>query len=63
MSNLYSTQGMCPYCGQYIEIEIDPSISTQEYSEDCQVCCRPIEVSVHLVKDGEPYVILLREDD
>ncbi|MEZ4704006.1 MAG: CPXCG motif-containing cysteine-rich protein [Bdellovibrionota bacterium] len=32
----------CPYCGESLVVEIDPSVSFQEYIEDCQVCCRPI---------------------
>ena len=26
---------------------LDPSIPKQLYVEDCEVCCNPIEVSVH----------------
>ncbi|SDC58269.1 Cysteine-rich CPXCG [Algoriphagus faecimaris] len=25
---------------------LDPSVSRQEYIEDCEVCCNPIELSV-----------------
>ena len=33
----------CPYCGESIDVLIDCSVPFQEYIEDCQVCCRPIE--------------------
>jgi hypothetical protein len=34
---------ICPYCGQTIEIYVDPGGGErQEYIEDCSVCCRPI---------------------
>lgn len=36
----------CPYCGESIEILIDDSAGDQRYIEDCQVCCRPIAVTV-----------------
>jgi len=36
----------CPYCGETIQVVIDLSISTQEYIEDCQVCCRPINFNI-----------------
>ena len=36
----------CPYCGETITILIDESAGAQHYIEDCQVCCRPIEVHV-----------------
>ena len=34
----------CPYCGAEISMLIDPSIRMQQYIEDCEVCCNPIEV-------------------
>ena len=24
---------------------LDPSVSSQQYIEDCEICCRPIEIS------------------
>ncbi len=37
----------CPYCGELIEIVIDPSAGDyQQYIEDCFVCCRPIVLTV-----------------
>ena len=42
----------CPYCGQEISMLLDLSVKTQTYVEDCEVCCRPIEVVVR-VEDGE----------
>ena len=48
----------CPYCGETIDLLIDPSILEQSYVEDCQVCCRPITVSVALSYDSNGAVIL-----
>jgi len=43
----------CPYCGQVNWIAVDPAGgSHQEYVEDCQVCCRPWQVSVTFGDDG-----------
>ena len=43
----------CPYCGEINEIALDPgSGSDQQYVEDCQVCCRPWNVTVHYLSDG-----------
>ena len=36
----------CPYCGEKITILVDTSVEDQEYTEDCSVCCRPIEFTV-----------------
>ena len=38
----------CPYCGETIDILIDASLSEQEYIEDCQVCCCPMNISVSI---------------
>jgi hypothetical protein len=37
-----------PYCGEIIELLIDPSEPFQEYIEDCFVCCRPITITVSI---------------
>jgi len=34
----------CPYCGEPISMVLDLSVPAQAYVEDCEVCCRPIEV-------------------
>lgn len=36
----------CPYCGQANTIAIDPYVRTQQFTTDCEVCCRPFRVSV-----------------
>lgn len=36
----------CPYCGQSFELAIDLSAGSQRFTTDCEVCCRPMEVSV-----------------
>jgi len=49
----------CPFCGEANEIALDPGGGTsQEYVEDCQVCCRPWKVSVAYADDGSAYVSL-----
>lgn len=53
----------CPYCGEPIEILIEPSEEAQRYVEDCQVCCRPITVSVQTDVDGEVSVSVGSQDD
>lgn len=60
---LNSVEVACPYCGEYQEIEVDPSGGKrQSYTEDCQVCCRPWHVQVRLVS-GEAEVRLFAEDE
>jgi transcription elongation factor Elf1 len=42
----------CPYCGQDISVILDLSVRRQTYIEDCEVCCKPIEIS-YSVQDGD----------
>ena len=53
----------CPYCGEVITLVIDDSAGAQRYIEDCQVCCRPMVVSVAFDADGDPIVDVNAEDD
>lgn len=47
----------CPYCGEAVEITLDPGGGThQDYVEDCEVCCQPWRVSVQYGLDGEAQV-------
>jgi len=36
---------VCPYCGESISMLIDLNFNNQKYIEDCEICCRPIELS------------------
>jgi transcription elongation factor Elf1 len=36
----------CPFCGQEFEVLIDTSQPSQRFTTDCEVCCRPMEISV-----------------
>ncbi len=38
----------CPYCWQNISMLLDSSICGEVYIEDCEVCCRPIEISYNI---------------
>lgn len=46
----------CPFCGEPGEIaaDYDPSEpGDQTFVQDCEVCCRPWNVTVHVGYDGE----------
>ena len=34
----------CPYCWERISMVLDLSVHSQKYIEDCEVCCRPIQI-------------------
>ena len=42
----------CPYCGESFETNVDTSGGSQEYVEDCYVCCRPIIFNLETDPDG-----------
>lgn len=35
----------CPHCGAAITVLVDCSVVSQEYIEDCEVCCRPMLIT------------------
>ncbi len=53
----------CPYCGEPETVVIDCSQGSQTYVEDCQVCCRPMELTVTLDAGGLPEVAVTRDDE
>lgn len=36
---------LCPYCGQRVELVVDTMERSQRFTTDCEVCCRPFEVT------------------
>ena len=64
MSNEISPKTIsCPYCGEHIDILVDGSLPEQEYVEDCEVCCRPILLSVVVDVDGDAAVVARSENE
>ncbi len=54
----------CPYCGESVELLVDPSGGgVQEYVEDCEVCCRPWQVTVTVDGSGHVDVNLATLDE
>jgi hypothetical protein len=63
MNDLFETTISCPYCGEEINVLIEPLEEEQEYIEDCQVCCRPIVFHISLQSDGSYTVSVHSEND
>lgn len=63
MRELLEQHVSCPYCGEPISVLIDNSEESQQYIEDCQVCCQPIVFQVDVAMNGDTHVMLYREDD
>lgn len=56
-------ESYCPYCGEAISLLIDDSVSSQEYVEDCQVCCSPILISVEIDYEENIYINTKKENE
>jgi hypothetical protein len=53
---------LCDWCGEEIVVPIDASAGeSQEYVEDCPVCCSPNVIHVEIDEDGEARVWSERE--
>jgi hypothetical protein len=52
----------CPYCGESFSTQADISAGSQNYVEDCAVCCRPIEVFVEVGDDDELVAVRVATD-
>lgn len=42
----------CPFCWEPVTVLVDCSVPEQRYVEDCEVCCRPMDLSVVVTPDG-----------
>ena len=53
----------CPYCGETFETNIDASAGSQEYIEDCRICCQPVIFRLTADADGNLLELETRRDD
>jgi len=53
----------CPYCGEQLDVSADCSVDYQQYIEDCQVCCRPMQLSVSVDEDDNVRIDARHEDE
>ena len=63
MNQLIEKTIECPYCGEAINVLIDSSDIEQQYIEDCQICCKPINFLVSESVGGEVIVSVYSEDE
>lgn len=43
----------CPHCGEPFSIAFDVSEGSAQFTIDCEICCRPMQVIVGVSDDGE----------
>jgi hypothetical protein len=51
----------CPYCGEDITVLADASAGNHDTIEDCEVCCRPINLHIQVSLDGTCTIAPSRE--
>ena len=52
----------CPYCWEEISMLLEPSSTEQQYIEDCEVCCRPIQIKFLFDKELQSFSARSLED-
>ncbi|SEL64619.1 Cysteine-rich CPXCG [Atopomonas hussainii] len=60
---LETSSAYCSYCGEPIELVLDVSGGAQDYTEDCSVCCQPMQVALWVADDGSAWTVELRRED
>lgn len=63
MSLIEQIKIQCPYCWEEIDIMVDCSAGSQQYIEDCQVCCEPISLVITCHENALPNVEAQRENN
>ena len=53
----------CPYCGESQTVLVETGLPPDDLVEDCQVCCRPMIISVSVDPDGEINVDARNENE
>ena len=63
MAELIEQRILCPYCNEPITVLVDTSVDYQEYIEDCQVCCRPIEMTTSVDFESGVNLVVRHENE
>lgn len=61
MTRLLEKTLLCPFCDATLTLLIDESAGEQRYTEDCHVCCQPMDVNLWLDHDGDLSVTVEQE--
>ena len=48
----------CPFCWEEISMLLERSDEVQNYIEDCEVCCQPIQIEYLFQKEVERFNVL-----
>ncbi|MEZ4701713.1 MAG: CPXCG motif-containing cysteine-rich protein [Rhodothermales bacterium] len=42
----------CPSCWEEVSVLVDLSVEGQTYVEDCEVCCRPLQITYRVEEEA-----------
>ena len=48
----------CPFCWEEISMLLERSREVQNYIEDCEVCCQPIQIEYLFQKEVERFNVI-----
>ncbi|MDH3220758.1 MAG: CPXCG motif-containing cysteine-rich protein [Gammaproteobacteria bacterium] len=63
INEIIESRVQCPYCWEAFSLLIDASVALQEYTEDCEICCRPIDFIVEVDEQGQARVQARLQDE
>jgi len=53
----------CPWCGERLDVRVDVTAGERSYIDDCEVCCRPMELTVETEESGGLRALRVRRAD
>lgn len=53
----------CPHCWEAIVIDVDLSGGSATYTEDCSVCCNPLQVQLTVSETSGRWRVDVRSED
>lgn len=60
----YSNQNVsCPHCGHIIKIPLDASAGSQDFYDDCSICCNPIHLTMDVDELHKTINLFVDADD
>ena len=62
MADMYNQEEsffQCPFCFEQISFILETDYGRQQYTEDCEVCCRPIEITYE-INEGELKILHIK---
>ncbi len=61
MNILETISVQCPSCGEAMELQVDCSEGSQEVTEECPVCDKPVTIAITISDNGVSSVEVLAD--